>query len=111
MKNYVAFENDVVMPDVWRWAQAAGFTGLELAIFSSESYRVPLGDFEDLVAGGKTLHAYGERLRAYLTGHQTFFLNKGGAGRDSREAEGLRGEIAVRLDRAEVSAGERIRGC
>ena len=110
MKNYVAFENDVVMPEVWRWAQAAGFTALELAVFSSESYRVSLGEFEDLVAGGKTLHAYGERLRAYLSGHQTFFLSKGEARRDSREAEGLRAEIAVRLDGAEVGSGERIRG-
>jgi hypothetical protein len=110
MKNYVAFENDVVMADVWQWAQAGGFTGLELGIFSSESYRVPLREFEDLVAGGKALDAYGTQLRGYLTGHQTFFLKKGGAARDSREAEGLRGEITVRLDRAEVAAGERLRG-
>jgi SAM-dependent methyltransferase len=111
MKNYRAFENDVVMPDIWRWAQAAGFSGLELAIFSNESYRVSLKEFDDVTAGGGALDAYGERVRAFLTGHQTFFLRKGGAAvKDSRERDGLKGEIMVRLERPEVRDREPIRG-
>ena len=111
MKNYTAFENDIVMTDIWRWAQAAGFSGLELAVFSTESHRVSPQEFDDVIAGGAALDAYGEKLRAFLTGHQTFFLKKAGsAAKDSRERDGLKGEITVRLESAEVQAGEQIRG-
>ena len=111
MKNYTAFENDVIMADIWRWAQAAGFSGLELAIFSTESHRVSLKEFEDVIAGGAALDAYGDKLRAFLTGHQTFFLRKGGSARkDSRERDGLKGEITVRLERSDLGEGEPIRG-
>ena len=111
MKNYTAFENDVVMADIWRWAQLAGFTGMELAVFSTESHRVSLTEFEEVIAGGRALDAYGDKLRAFLTGHQTFFLRKGGAARkDSRERDGLKAEISVHLDRSDVPEGEPIRG-
>ncbi|HEY6362355.1 MAG TPA: class I SAM-dependent methyltransferase, partial [Vicinamibacterales bacterium] len=111
MKNYAAFENDIVMVDIWRWAEAAGFSGLELAIFSTESHRVSPEQFDEVIAGGAALDAYGEKLRAFLTGHQTFFLRKGGsAAKDSRERDGLKGEITVRLESAEVHAGEQVRG-
>jgi SAM-dependent methyltransferase len=111
MKNFTALESDVVMTDIWRWAHAAGFSNLELAIFSNESYRVPLQAFEDLVAGGAQLDEYGERLRGFLTGHQTFFLTKGERTvMDSRERNGLMGSITVRLERVEVRADGQVRG-
>ena len=111
MKNYTAIENDVVMEDVWRWARCAGFADLELAVFSTESYRVPLEEFEQITRGGRALDRYAERVRIFLHGHQTFFLRKGGqAARDSREREGLKGEITVRLERTEVRDAEPIRG-
>jgi SAM-dependent methyltransferase len=111
MKNYTAFENDIVIPDIWRWARAAGFAGLELAIFSTESHRVSPTEFEDVLAGGVALDAYGQQLRAFLTGHQTFFLRKGGsAAKDSRERDGLKAEIIIRLPRAELRVGEQIHG-
>jgi len=111
MKNYTAIENDVVMEDVWTWARAAGFAELELAVFSTESYRVPLKEFEEATRGGRALDRYAERVRVFLHGHQTFFLRKGGQGaKDSREREGLKGEITVRLEQTDVRAGEPIRG-
>ena len=111
MKNYTAIENDVVMEDVWAWARAAGFVDLELAVFSTESYRVPLGEFEEVVRGGRALTRYADGVRVFLQGHQTFFLTKGGqAARDSREREGLKGEITVQLDRTTFERGESIRG-
>ena len=111
MKNYTAIENDVVMEHVWLWAREAGFAELELAIFNTESYRVPLEEFRELMRGGRALDRYAERVRIFLQGHQTFFLRKGGqAARDSREREGLKGEIAVRLERTEMRGGEPIRG-
>jgi SAM-dependent methyltransferase len=111
MKNYTALERDVVMDDIWRWARAAGFQNLELAIFNTEPYRVPLDDFEDVLRGGRTLNKYGDRVRVFLRGHQTFFLTKGGGGpKDSRERSGLKGEITVRLRSASVRETEMIEG-
>jgi SAM-dependent methyltransferase len=111
MKNYTAFENDVIIADIWRWARAAGFSGLELAIFSTESHRVSPEEFDDVLAGGAALDAYGRKVRGFLTGHQTFFLRKAGAAaKDSRERDGLRAEIAIRLERTALRAGEQIRG-
>lgn len=111
MKNYTAIENDVVMEDVWTWARAAGFADLELAVFSSESYRVPLAEFEEITRGGRALTRYADSVRVFLHGHQTFFLTKGGQpARDSREREGLKAEIAVQLERTIVQRGESIRG-
>jgi hypothetical protein len=99
------------MADIWRWAQAAGFSGIELAVFSTESHRVSPQEFEDVLTGGTALDAYGKKLRAFLTGHQTFFLRKAGSARkDSRERDGLKAEITVRLERSDVREGEPIRG-
>jgi len=111
MKNYRALESDVVLEDIWRSAQAAGFLGLELAVFSNESYRVPLDDFEDVLRGGRVLGRYADRVRVFLRGHQTFFLTKGGGGpKDSRERTGLKAEIAVRVSHATVGTNEVIDG-
>jgi len=101
----------VVMNDVWKWARAAGFQNLELAIFNTESHRVALDAFEDALRGGRALNKYADRVRVFLGGHQTFFLTKSGAGpKDSRERTGLKGEITVHLRRASVRANEMIEG-
>src|SRR6266850_3276785 len=111
MKNYTAIENDVVMEDVWRWARAAGFSEVELAAFDTESHRVSLEEFEEITRGGRALSRYADGVRIFLQGHQTFFLTKGGqAAKDSREREGLKGEITVQLERTIVQRGEPIRG-
>jgi len=111
MKNYTALERDVVMNEVWKWARAAGFQHLELAVFNTESHRVPLEEFEDALRGGRALNRYADRVRVFLRGHQTFFLTKGGGSpKDSRERTGLKGEITVRLRRASVRADETIDG-
>lgn len=111
MKNYTAIENDVVMEDVWTWARAAGFIDVELAVFNTEGYRVPLAEFEEIARGGRALTRYAEHVRVFLHGHQTFFLRKGGeAAKDSREREGLKSETTVRLERTDVPRGEKIRG-
>jgi hypothetical protein len=111
MKNYTALERDVVMSEVWKWAQAAGFAQLELALFNTESHRVPLDEFEDAVRGGRALNRHADRVRVFLRGHQTFFLTKaGGNAKDSRERTGLKGEITVRLRRPSVPATETIDG-
>ncbi len=111
MKNYTALERDVVMHDVWKWARAAGFQHLELAVFNTEPHRVPLEEFEDALGGGRALNRYADRVRVFLRGHQTFFLTRGGGtAKDSRERAGLKGEITVGLRHASVRADETIDG-
>jgi hypothetical protein len=101
----------VVIEDVWRWAQSAGFVTLEVAVFSNESYRVPLDEFEDVLRGGRALTRYADRVRVFLRGHQTFFLTKGGGGRkDSRDRDGLKSEISVHLARTSLRPDELIQG-
>jgi hypothetical protein len=110
MKNYIALENDIVMADVWRWAQAAGFAALDLSVFSTESHRVTLDEFDDIVSGARAPTTYVSKLRAFLGSHRTFFLTKAGGARNSRERDGLRGEIAINLERDAVRRDETIRG-
>jgi 2-polyprenyl-3-methyl-5-hydroxy-6-metoxy-1,4-benzoquinol methylase len=98
MKNYLVVENDIVLSEIQRWAMAAGFTRLEVAVFSTESYRIPLERFDDLVAGSAELDTYNDRLREYLSGHQMFFLHKGEEAGDSRHRDGLRAAIQVELE-------------
>ena len=111
MKNFAVVENDLVLTEVWDWARAAGFTSLELAVFSTEPYLLSLQQFDDLIAGGAELDAYGDKLRGYLMGHQTFFLHKGSAdGSDSRGRLQLKAKIAIRLEQHAVAANESLRG-
>ena len=111
MKNFAVVENDLVLTDVWQWARAAGFTSLELAVFSTEPYFVSLQQFDDLIAGGAELEAYGDKLRGYLMGHQTFFLGRGSvAGPDSRDRLQLKAKLAIRLEQQAVSSNEPLRG-
>jgi SAM-dependent methyltransferase len=111
MKNFSVVENDLVLTEVWDWARVAGFTSLELAVFSTEPYRLSLQQFDDLIAGGAELDAYGDKLRGYLMGHQTFFLSKGSAsGSDSRGRLQLKAKIAIRLEQQAVASNEPLRG-
>ena len=111
MKNYAVLERDIVMQDVWQWAKAAGFAQLELAIFNTDSRRVSLKEFDDLVAGGRALYTYGLQLRGFLSGHRTFFLTRAGeAMKDSRHRDGLRAELSVHLESTSVRAAGKLRG-
>jgi hypothetical protein len=111
MKNFTVLENDVDLTEIWRRASDAGFSDIEVAVFSTESCRVSLSEFEDLIAGGPPLDAYGDLLRGFLSGHQMFFLTKDDpATPDSRQRTGLKGEIAVSLERDTVRVHDPVRG-
>lgn len=111
MKNYTVIENDILMDDIWRWARACGFTRLDLALFSAQPFRVSLTDYQDFLAGGATATAYGDHVRDFANGRRNFFLTKGQPARpDSRDRQGLAGEIEVtvatdRLDEGGTLAG------
>jgi len=111
MRNYTVLENDVVMGDVWRWAEAAGFTSLRLALFSSEPYTVPVDEYEDFLGGGSAVTAYAQHVRRFAEERRIFFLDKGEPRPvDSRDRRGLLADLRVTLDRRDAPAGGRWTG-
>jgi len=109
MRTHGVIENDVDIHEIWRVAQAAGFTDLKLAIANHTPLQVGLSDFEDFLDGGATTQQYVEAARDYLKGQRNFFLYKGKPeARDSRYRTGLTAEIAVSPARLQVNDGEPI---
>ncbi|MBA2626155.1 MAG: methyltransferase domain-containing protein, partial [Acidimicrobiia bacterium] len=113
MRNYTVVENDVLMGEVWRDAQRAGFDRLELALFSSEPHRVGVVEYEDFLAPGvgPAATAYVEHVRDFAAGRRIFFLGKGEPiTSDSRDRRGLLATLAVRLDGERVAPGRPVTG-
>lgn len=111
MRNYTIIENDVIMADIWAWAQPAGFTSLELAVFNSQPFRLSLPDFDDFLRGGPSTQRYVDHVREVVRERRIFFLAKGEPLiRDSRDRNGLAGTLEVWLDRVQVAEGEPING-
>ncbi|MGA7615909.1 MAG: class I SAM-dependent methyltransferase [Thermoanaerobaculia bacterium] len=111
MKTFKVLENDVVVEDIWRMAQAAGFSDLRLAGFNAAPFHVPLDGYRDLVDGGETSIHYIDLTRQFLSNVRDFFLRKGERGPgDSRRPEGLRATIEISVDSTTVRVGETIRG-
>jgi SAM-dependent methyltransferase len=111
MRNYTVIENDILMADIWVWAQAAGFTSLELAVFNSQSFRLSLPDFDDFLRGGRSTQRYLDQARDFVRDWRIFFLSKGQPlVADSRDRNGLAGALEVWLDRVQVANGEPVTG-
>jgi SAM-dependent methyltransferase len=111
MRNYTVLENDVLMGDVQRWAEAAGFTSLRLALFSSEPYTVPVAEYEEFLGGGSAVAAYAQHVRRFAQSRRIFFLGKGEPRPvDSRDRRGLLAGLEVRLDRRTAPIGGRWTG-
>ena len=111
MRHFKVIENDIVMEDIERWALAAGFQRLELAVLDSRSFRLGWPDYQNLVNGGIVAEQYVDFVRQAAASRRVFFLYKAGATRaDSRIREGLKGAVHVRLDSARVAAGAEFRG-
>lgn len=110
MRNYTVVENDVVMEHVWRLAREAGFTSLDLAVFSSEPYRVPLREYDRFAAGRHPeLVRYGEHVRTFARERRNFFLAKGDVGApDSRDRNGLGGGVGLADRSLRVPAGGEV---
>jgi SAM-dependent methyltransferase len=108
MRNYTVVENDMLIGDVWRAATEAGFTRLQLAVFSSEPFLLDVPDYEDYLGGGGTTAAFAEHVRRFARERRIFFLSKGEpATSDSRDRRGLLCDLSVRLD---PPSGGAVRG-
>jgi SAM-dependent methyltransferase len=112
MKNYVVIENDIDMQAIWPWAQAAGFTNLDLAVNSATPFRLSLDEYDEFLDhGGQPLERYYRHVRSFADGRRMFFLAKGQAGtRDSRERRGLLADLQVDLNESRIATGEKIQG-
>jgi hypothetical protein len=99
MRNYTVVENDMLMGAVWRAASAAGFTRLQLAVFSSEPFLLDVPEYEDFLGSGATTAAFAEHVRRFASERRIFFLSKGEPSTsDSRDRRGLLADLAVHLD-------------
>jgi SAM-dependent methyltransferase len=108
MRNYTVVENDMLIGDVWQAASDAGFTRLQLAVFSSEPFLLDVPDYEDYLGGGPSTAAFTEHVRRFARERRIFFLSKGEpTTSDSRDRRGLLGELTVRL---EQPSGGSVRG-
>ncbi len=105
MRRYGVVENDVILEDVWVWAQAAGFAGLEVAVFSPVPRWTDLDGFAAFIDGDEAAAAeQAGSAREMLANRRMFVLRK--AGRelvDSREATGLAADL--RLVSVTMAAG------
>ena len=111
MKTFHVLENDLDIDETWKLAQEAGFTELKLSLFHPAPFHVSRDAFDDFLAGGETAIDYLDFVRAHQRNVRDFFLYKGPRAKpDSRRAEGLRGDVDVRLDRDQWTTSERITG-
>jgi SAM-dependent methyltransferase len=107
MKNYTVIENDIRMRDIAKWAELAGFNGVELAIFTSEPFHTTIEQYEDYLGHGSTVERHYVHQRSFVADRRIFFLSKGGAlASDSRNRGGLRADLVVTPTALVVASGE-----
>jgi SAM-dependent methyltransferase len=78
MRNFGVVENDIVMNDVARWAQRAGFEDARVAIFDADTYWCSPTEFESLSNPINPQLAYVRHLRSSLANRRLFILKKQG---------------------------------
>jgi ubiquinone/menaquinone biosynthesis C-methylase UbiE len=114
MRNHRVIENDVVVEDVWRDAQAAGFADVRIAAFAATAPLYSLEEFGRLVEGRGEQESQRlvEAVRGYLAGRRLFFLYKPGPAEqsDSRRREGLEARLSVTLARGATPDRLRVQG-
>jgi SAM-dependent methyltransferase len=111
MHNYGVVENDVRVHDLWKTAQACGFTDLRMVVFHGLPFLVTLAGYDDLLRGGPTSHEWTAATRVFLRNVRNFVLVKAGAPvLDSRSATGLGCQIhAVVPDESAADGALRVR--
>ena len=110
MKTNRLIENDIEMSEIWRDAQAAGFTDLRLAVFNPEPSLLALDQFDAYLGGQETAAQYVTQTREEMRHRRVFFLFKGesSAPPDSREREGLVAELRVEAVSRSIKEGEKV---
>ena len=100
MRHHDVIENDIVLEDIWREAEAIGFTGLLIAPASPVGASLTLTSYNRLRAGQPTPEDTASLLAAVQSGADNlriFSIDKGEPVLDSRHGQGLAGEFKVWL--------------
>jgi SAM-dependent methyltransferase len=106
MRHSRVVENDINIREIWGLGEKAGFTRIELSVFNSPPFYLPLEQFEDYLKGGSANRRYMEATRAYMQERRVFFLHKGEpALADSRRPVGLLAKLSVSLASPKVTSG------
>jgi ubiquinone/menaquinone biosynthesis C-methylase UbiE len=96
MRMHGVIENDVDVREIWRMAQAAGFSEMKLSVFNVPPFQLSLTEFEDFIGGGRSGRRYLEAARGFMQNQRDFFLYKGQPhAQDSRYRLGLTAQIRV----------------
>lgn len=96
MRNYGIIENDIVIEDVWKWAEEAGFAEMRLCLLDSAPQWVDVDTFNDVIADREAEEVFSAPTRAGISYRRMFWLRKEGAEvPDSREAKGLVAELSM----------------
>ena len=104
MRNFGVIENDIIIEDIWRMAQALGFKDIKLLASSIRPLRLSLAEldalesFED--AADVLRRAFDEIYGPLHQGNRLFTLTKAETRRDSRWRDGLAGQITARIEDA-----------
>ena len=110
MRTFKVVENDVNVQEIWRHAQAAGFTQIKLALFNVPPFHLELAEFEDFLQNGAAGHRFAEAVAGFMQSQRNFFLFKGEpAAIDSRCRTGLSARISVTPSFITAKEDERIR--
>ncbi len=107
MKQFKVIENDIVIEDIWAWASAAGFMGLEFSVYNADPFVVSLKEYETLrqYPGAGALRFY-RNLRNEINSRNTFFLYKGVPQKgDSKNIHGLKAELKASFEATRASEG------
>jgi SAM-dependent methyltransferase len=115
MRLYRVIENDIIIRDVWGYAQKAGFAKIFIAVLSADCPLLSLCQYEKWLAGDPVAEEnVNSRLRSYLENVTIFFLEKSGTEvLDSRTRSGLRADLSVELSSVApaVHGTARIQNC
>ena len=102
MRHFDVIENDVLIDEIWSFAQARGFTDLKLSVWPGRTQQISLADLSALktydTAEPVLRRAYDEIYAPLVEGNRLFTLFKGEGRSDSRRREGLAGEFTAQVE-------------
>jgi SAM-dependent methyltransferase len=96
MRNYGIIENDIIIEDVLKWAEEAGFVEMRLCLLDSAPQWVDVDTFNDVLAEREPEEVFSAPTRAGISYRRMFWLRREGTEiADSREAKGLVAELTM----------------
>ena len=107
MRQFGVVENDIVLEEIWRVAQAVGFSDLRVAAAIPRSASFTLEQYNRVLAGEVRAEDIAALMMPLVQGAENlriFSLEKASLIGDSRQADGLAGSLAIELTRIEADA-------